>query len=224
MARRNNGWGLCRLLNCLISLVFFGIGAYVFWIYFGQPDLNDLQDFGGNLGDALGDLNISDLGDLDFGDFSDVLGNITGDYGDLWNLDPFLSDNSTSSWPTRGEGGLTLEMKNALDDAWQEEYKEALSDWENGQPDTLTLPTERIDVDHTCKPKDGVMKVCNGNYGATGWLGVNELVKNAATSIIQSSVAKMNEYYLLNADIYERQYTMCHEVSTTAPDPFTTNK
>ena len=30
--------------------------------------------------------------------------------------------------------------------------------------------------------------------------------------IIQSSVAKMNEYYLNNADYNERLYTMCHEV------------
>ena len=51
-----------------------------------------------------------------------------------------------------------------------------------------------------------------GNYGETGWLGINEVLKTVPQGIIQSSVAKMNEHYLLNADCDERLYTMCHEV------------
>jgi hypothetical protein len=67
-------------------------------------------------------------------------------------------------------------------------------------------------VDYSCQPESGVMKVCNGNFGETGWLGINELVMRSSNGIILNSVAKMNEYYLLNADQYERQYTMCHEI------------
>ena len=99
---------------------------------------------------------------------------------------------------------------NALDDTWQTEFGVAIDDWENGNPDALTLTVERGDVDNACTPVDGLQKVCNGNYGETGWLGINEIMKIGEE--IQSSVAKMNEYYLLNADNPKRQYTMCHEV------------
>jgi hypothetical protein len=51
-----------------------------------------------------------------------------------------------------------------------------------------------------------------GNYGETGWLGINEVLKSVPQNIIQSSVAKMNEHYLLNAGYDERLYTMCHEL------------
>ena len=51
-----------------------------------------------------------------------------------------------------------------------------------------------------------------GNYGETGWLGINEVLKSVPQGIIQSSVAKMNEHYLFNADYDERLYTMCHEL------------
>ena len=104
--------GVCRLLNAIISFAFFAVGAYVIWLYLGQPDFDDLQDFGGSLGDSLGNISdIGDLGDIDFGDFTDVLGNLTGDLDSLWDLDPFVGDNTTSAWPTKGEGGLELELQ-----------------------------------------------------------------------------------------------------------------
>jgi hypothetical protein len=54
-----------------------------------------------------------------------------------------------------------------------------------------------------------------GNYGETGWLGINEVLKTVPNDVIVSSVAKMNEYYLNNAEYDERLYTMCHEVSAS---------
>lgn len=57
-----------------------------------------------------------------------------------------------------------------------------------------------------------VLLLITGNYGDTGWLGINEVLKSVPDQIIQSSVAKMNEYYLNNAGYDERLYTMCHEV------------
>jgi hypothetical protein len=176
-----------------------GAGAYGLWWWLGKPDVEQA------------------LRNFDFGDFTDVLGNLTtGDLFDQWDLneDPFVGDNSTSQWDqdTRGQGGLTLLLQNALDDTWTQEFEIAVSDWESGTPDSLTLPTVRVDMDRACSQVSGVMKVCNGNYGKTGWLGINEILFDSRTKIIQSSVAKMNEYYLLNADFVERRYTMCHEI------------
>ena len=60
------------------------------------------------------------------------------------------------------------------------------------------------------------MKVCNGNFGDTGWLGINEIEleygSRSSVGYIVSSVAKMNEYYLNKAGYEKRLYTMCHEI------------
>lgn len=135
------------------------------------------------------------------------------DFSGGFNNDPYLSDNSTNEWNTDGQNnGLRLTIVNALDDDWQVEFQSAVYDWENGDPDALTLTTSKVDVDSSCSPINGVMKVCNGNYGETGWLGINGIITTQRTGIIQNSVAKMNEYYLSNAGDAERQYTMCHEI------------
>jgi hypothetical protein len=164
---------------------------------------------------ALGSPDGDDLANLDFPDFGDltgVLDNFTNFEGGF-NTDPFVGDNSTNSWDNGGKNnGLELELINALDDTWTEELVAAVSDWENGDPDALTLTTTKGEVDNTCTPINGVMKICNGNYGETGWLGINEIMSTSRTGIIVNSVAKMNEHYLNNADFFERQYTMCHEI------------
>lgn len=99
-------------------------------------------------------------------------------------------------------------MLNALDETWQDEFTLAVSDWENGDPDALTLSVTRGEVDYACKEKDGVQKVCSGNFGDTGWLGINIISFTSSSREVQSSVAKMNEYYLRNADNDKRQYTV----------------
>lgn len=191
------GCSMCRLINIGLTLAMLGAGGYVLWYFLGQPSGQDIKDT---------------FGDIDFGDFSDVLDNFTG--FDVWDVDPFVGDNTTNVWTgTNGEGGLQLELWNALDDTWQGEFAEAVSDWDGCNPDALSLSTTRVEVDNACTQADGVMKVCNGNYGETGWLGINEILKTVPDSIIVSSIAKMNEYYLNNAGYDERLYTMCHEVS-----------
>ena len=171
--------------------------GYGIWYALGSPDGDDLANF-----------------DFpDFSDFTDVLDNFT-DFEDGFNIDPFVGDNTTDNiWDNGGgNNGLKLELLNALDDTWQEELVLAVADWENGNPDALTLTTTKGDVDNACKPVDGLMKICNGNFGETGWLGLNEIISNTRNGIIVNSVAKMNEFYLNNADFIERQYTMCHEI------------
>lgn len=206
----------CRLLNWVISLAVLTIGAVGLWFFLGQPTFDEIRDFGSDIGDYLGNVNFTDF---DFGDFTDVLDNIPDDLGDFFDNDPFAGSGggggdgmNDSHWPTKGNAGLSLELQNALDEAWQGEFSMAVSDWENGTPDALTLSTKDVGVDHTCRVVNGVMKVCNGNFGNSGWLGINEILQNSVNKEIQSSVAKMNEYYLLNADQYKRQFTMCHEI------------
>lgn len=204
---RKEGCSICRLISAGLTLALIGAGGYAVWFFFGQPSGDELLDYAKGVGEKIKEI--------DFGDFTDVLENFTGFSPDLWNDDPFVGDNTTNVWigHTSGKGGLSLELWNALDENWQTEYAEAVSDWNNlCNPTVLVLTTKDVEVDYECSQADGVMKVCNGNYGETGWLGINEVLKSVPQGIIQSSVAKMNEHYLLNADYDERLYTMCHEL------------
>jgi hypothetical protein len=92
-------------------------------------------------------------------------------------------------------------------------FDEAVNDWNNGDPDVLTLTSSVAGYDPDCKPIEGVMKVCNNDYGDTGWYGINEI--SAFGKIIVTSVAKMNDFYF-PAEASEmpdrRLYTMCHEI------------
>lgn len=71
------------------------------------------------------------------------------------------------------------------------------------------------------------MVVCNANFGATGWVGINE--NQIIGGRIVSSVAKMNEYYLRNGGYDHRRFTMCHEIGHglglphTDEDPYNRN-
>jgi len=121
------------------------------------------------------------------------------------------------AWDVKG-GDEVLEMKllNALTDDWEVYFNKALVDWQVGTPNHLSLTSESVTPEEKCVPVEGTMKVCNGDYGATGWEGINEILTRGNDII--SSVAKMNEYYLgldkLSGDKlqHKRQYTMCHEI------------
>lgn len=68
--------------------------------------------------------------------------------------------------------GLELTIINALDDVWYTYFDIAVSEWENGTPDALTLTTQQAtQPDSECSAETGVMKVCNGDYGETDWKG-----------------------------------------------------
>jgi len=139
--------GLCTLT----VLAAIGVAA---WHFLGRPEtpeeaLDRIKDTAEDIEDALGNLTDSDW--------------IKG-----FNDDPFVGDNSTYEWPNNGQG-LSLELWNALDETWQTEFQVAVDDWQESP--ALQLSTRQVDVDPKCSVVDGIMKVCNDNYGATGWLG-----------------------------------------------------
>jgi hypothetical protein len=108
-------------------------------------------------------------------------------------------------------GGLTLTVVNALDSTWQTFFDAALRDWDSGTPDALTLSSQVASApDPECGIVEGVLKMCNNNFGKTGWMGVNNVVQY--DNLIAGSVGMMNEYYFGTHDDAKRQYTMCHEM------------
>jgi hypothetical protein len=174
--------------SCLKGVVVLGaLGGigYGIWHWLGRPDGQEILDFG-----------------------NDFAGNF--DFGDIWDNDPSLGSNATNTWENKGSG-IQLKLLNALDETWQDEFVMAVADWDASN--SLTLTTQDVTPESACSHQDDVMKVCNGNYGKTGWLGINEIMSTAQEGgTIVSSVAKMNEFYLMNSDQDERQYTMCHEL------------
>ena len=158
MSDKNTG---SKVAKCgLLVVVLGGIGVGV-WFLLGQPtDAEDFKNLG--LGDIGGDWNWTD-----FGDFSDVLPNLTNiDIIGGFDRDPRLGDNSTQGvWDHKDGEGLSLTLVNALDDSWQDEFATAVSDWDSGDPDALTLSTEKGEVDNECaKPVNGKMKGSSAMY------------------------------------------------------------
>lgn len=114
-------------------------------------------------------------------------------------VDPFSKKSSGSTtvpkWYNEGGNGLDMTLKNALTGDWQVIFALAVTDWDFGTPDALTLSSEQVSEDSKCEPVQGVIKVCNGDYGETNWRGINNAMLDAGGYII-ASAAKMNEYYL----------------------------
>eukprot|EP00573_Skeletonema_grethae_P010686 CAMPEP_0201705912 /NCGR_PEP_ID=MMETSP0578-20130828/47236_1 /ASSEMBLY_ACC=CAM_ASM_000663 /TAXON_ID=267565 /ORGANISM="Skeletonema grethea, Strain CCMP 1804" /LENGTH=530 /DNA_ID=CAMNT_0048194251 /DNA_START=152 /DNA_END=1741 /DNA_ORIENTATION=+ len=110
------------------------------------------------------------------------------------------------------DNGLNLIVLNSLDRGsdWNDFFRESISDWDNGTPDSVTLKVRRVPKDPECTPVRRTMKVCNGDYGPTDWRGVNQII--LANDFIISSVAKMNDYYLEGTNRAQKLYTMCHEI------------
>jgi len=123
--------------------------------------------------------------------------------------DPFKGSDDANRWNNRNSG-LVLEVLNALEDEWEILFELAINDWDGGQPDALTLITSKVAIDNVCDPVEGKLKVCNGDYGETKWRGINQVL--LSNGFIISSVAKLNEFYLADADQSQRRYTMCHEI------------
>ena len=203
--------GLCSCISTLISLILLAITGYLVWHFLGQPQTIDeaMQNAGqlfSNLGDVLENFDFADF------DFSNMFGDLDGDGG---GGDYSGGSNETLTWDLGAatENGLTLTLKNNLDETWQAEYLKAVENWMDSDPSILQLNTVRVEdyLKDKCKAEDGLMMVCNGNEGDNGMLGFNNLVFDSK-GVIFSSVAVMNEYYLANADWDERLYTMCHEL------------
>eukprot|EP00585_Thalassiosira_rotula_P007731 CAMPEP_0196159766 /NCGR_PEP_ID=MMETSP0910-20130528/46487_1 /TAXON_ID=49265 /ORGANISM="Thalassiosira rotula, Strain GSO102" /LENGTH=343 /DNA_ID=CAMNT_0041424691 /DNA_START=293 /DNA_END=1325 /DNA_ORIENTATION=- len=228
-----------NLAGTIFTCTLLGATAYLTWKYaLNEPKtLAEIKDGLGDLFDTARDK----WDEWDLGNFTNVLDNLDDfSFGDLFNEDPKQGDNTTLTWDDDfvqiRNGGLHLTLRNALDDTWQDEFDSAVADWQ--ESDALVLTAEKVEVDHDCERVDGVMVVCNANFGATGWVGINEnmimrgvivgsvskmneyYLLNAELinenmimrGVIVGSVSKMNEYYLLNAEYDQRRYTMCHEL------------
>ena len=198
--------GLGSCISGCVTLIMLAVTGYLLWHFLGQPESFD--EAMTNLNNVLDNFSFDDF------DFSNMFGDLDSNGGDGGG-DYSGGSNHTLIWDLgkATENGLTLTLKNNLDETWQLEYQQAVANWMDSDPGIVRLESVRVEdyLKDKCKAEDGLMMVCNYNDGDNGMLGFNNLVFDQ-NDIIYSSVAVMNEYYLANADWDERLYTMCHEV------------
>jgi len=202
-----------KIISGITSLLLLGGIGIALWYFLGKPEnLSEAKD-------GLGDAYNKTKDQIDKFDFGDVLEDLSDlDWGQFFNDDPFAGNTTVTLWDEqyieRDSGGLQLTLVNSLSADWQEEFEVAVADWSESDALTLDVVVEPVDDawdnEKKCKRQDDVMVVCNGNFGDTGWVGINE--NEVRGGRIISSVAKMNEYYLNKADFDHRRFTMCHEI------------
>eukprot|EP00522_Entomoneis_paludosa_P012365 CAMPEP_0172455410 /NCGR_PEP_ID=MMETSP1065-20121228/12049_1 /TAXON_ID=265537 /ORGANISM="Amphiprora paludosa, Strain CCMP125" /LENGTH=639 /DNA_ID=CAMNT_0013207871 /DNA_START=388 /DNA_END=2307 /DNA_ORIENTATION=+ len=131
---------------------------------------------------------------------------------DFAEEDPFdaIGPEDAKRWRNSGNG-VELTVLNALETKWYQYFYDAVDDWDDGYPDTLSLTTEFREYEKACQTENYKVKVCNGDYGNTRWKGINEVIIDSNDEIIASS-ARMNEFYMPDRDDTQWQYTMCHEL------------
>jgi hypothetical protein len=137
-------------------------------------------------------------------------------YEDFRDTDPFNKTNPDDAnvWRTNGTG-LRLTIINTLQNNWHENFNTAVSEWDAGAPDALTLTTEISPPDSVCRAVAGRVKVCNGNYGETQWRAVNKVMLE--NGWIYSSAVRMNDFYFKDSDTAQKQYTMVSRRSMVCP-------
>ena len=103
--------------------------------------------------------------------------------------------------------GLSLVVENAVDDTWYDIVESNIQDW--NQSDAVTLTSVKIPYEYDCEPRNGRLKICNGDYGDTDWHGINIALVDNTRDLIVHSISKLNDR--MNASPESRAYITCHE-------------
>lgn len=113
---------------------------------------------------------------------------------------------------------FTLKLGNNLTTAdWRGHMATASGDWNNGgNTPVLTTIVAGGTTAKRCAMVPGTAQVCNGQYGARGWLGLASI--NINGDHITQGTAKMNDTYF-DTPTYnnpnERLHVMCQEIAHT---------
>jgi hypothetical protein len=129
--------------------------------------------------------------------------------------DPFfnVSEADANRWPNNDGSGLDLHLINALDDFWYDYFDLAVQEWDSGSPDALTLSSEVAQADSECTTVDGVIKVCNGDYGETDWKGRNCAVNKFQNVEKTLNLPNCDCLYLHRYQYYFNDKWMDHYIS-----------
>lgn len=123
----------------------------------------------------------------------------------------------------RSSNPFTLELVDSTSSSattnWSAVLGLASSDWTDpvvsGAPDVLDTPVTGGTPSSACDPLAGLVRVCNGEYGRNGWLGIATIWING--SHILQGTARVNDSYFDNDynNANAKRHVLCQEVGHT---------
>ncbi len=116
----------------------------------------------------------------------------------------------------RAQNPFTIGVYNSLTSDWFGVAQSVGLDWdESDKFNARVLGSDsRSGVRRVCSVPFGAVRVCNAQYGSTGWLGVGEIWLNSANHI-QFARARMNDSYFFTSTYNNnvvRRHVLCQEV------------
>lgn len=122
---------------------------------------------------------------------------------------------SLNGWRWARKGTLDIDVGLNVSAAWKPYVAPVLAGWSKSPYLDLDAATGRA-RGSSCNPVYGTIQVCNGNYGANGWLGYGNVWLQAGR-IVMGNV-RLNDYYFAQPRYNTpgwRQQTLCHEIGHT---------
>lgn len=112
-------------------------------------------------------------------------------------------------------GPLAIGLGNNVSSTWDPYVTTAVTQW-NADPNIDFVEVAGTVTGSTCTASYGGVQICNGNYGANGWLGYAS-VWTSGGHIVQAMI-QLNEYYFSMARYNTsawRAMTTCQEIGHT---------
>lgn len=114
----------------------------------------------------------------------------------------------------RQSNPFTVDLFDKVTRKWNAYLAEASTDWSVSTVLDTSVRPNGTRGRRRCRPKNGVVKVCNYRYGSTGWLGIAQLWVSG-DHIVRARV-KLNDTYHDNAPYRWpawRRLVMCQEIA-----------
>lgn len=92
----------------------------------------------------------------------DFIENLIPNFDNSDLVDPFsgtgVGTTSIAKWDNGGTSGLNIDVLNAMSSSWERFFSLAVTDWEYGNPDSLSLNTQKVAEEEECAPVNGTYR------------------------------------------------------------------
>lgn len=115
----------------------------------------------------------------------------------------------------RNTVSFKLQVIDSVTSVWQTQLQAAMQEWTNSEVLDMTVITgdESLTTRQTCPMVAGSVRVCNENYGTTGWMGLTTYGLDA-NGHLERAIVQMNDSYSAQWTSFAglRNHVMCHEL------------
>lgn len=127
---------------------------------------------------------------------------------------PAQADHAWGGYHWARSGAVQLDILSSVTSDWSGALNVANGDWNKSQylENTVVASDTSRSTRRKCAMPAGAVRVCNLNYGNTGWSGLASINLVPGTNHISRASAKMNDTFLGSAGADKRLGVMCQEV------------